>query len=98
MLASGLNGLGRSLYQLVRVLRDFVTHKVALIIPSAGIDTSKVPAKVIVDTLDAIEEFKREATREPRRYLYAHEAKKSATWRPTELCETQRPISVIWSF
>jgi DNA invertase Pin-like site-specific DNA recombinase len=64
VLASNLNGLGRSLYQLVRVLRDFVAHKVALIIPSAGIDTSKVPGKVILDTLDAIEELKREATRE----------------------------------
>ena len=64
MLASSFNGLGRSLYQLVRVLRDFVAHKVALIIPSAGIDTSKVPGKVILDTLDAIEEFKRGATRE----------------------------------
>jgi DNA invertase Pin-like site-specific DNA recombinase len=43
------------------VLRDFAAHKVALIIPSAGIDTSKVPGKVFLDTLDAISEFKHSA-------------------------------------
>ena len=52
VLAFSSNGLGRSLYQLVRVLRDFVAHKVALIIPAGGIDTSKVPGKVVLDTLD----------------------------------------------
>jgi DNA invertase Pin-like site-specific DNA recombinase len=42
----------------VRVFRDFVAHKVALIIPSRGIDTSKMRGKVLTDTLDAISEFK----------------------------------------
>jgi DNA invertase Pin-like site-specific DNA recombinase len=59
VLVSSLNGLGRSVYQLVRVLRDFIAHKTALIVPSAGIDTSKMPSKVLTDTLDAISEFKR---------------------------------------
>ena len=35
-----------------------------LIIPSQGIDTSKVSRQAFLDVLDAIEEFKREATRE----------------------------------
>jgi DNA invertase Pin-like site-specific DNA recombinase len=58
VLASSLNGLGRSVLGLVQVLREFVAHKVALIIPSAGIDTSKMSGKVFLDTLDAISEFK----------------------------------------
>ena len=45
----------------LEVLREFVAHKVALIIPGAGIDTSKVPGKVFLDTLDAISEFKHSA-------------------------------------
>jgi DNA invertase Pin-like site-specific DNA recombinase len=59
VLASSLNGLGRSVSHLVEVLSEFLTRKVTLIIPSAGIDTSKVPGKVFLDTLDAISEFKR---------------------------------------
>jgi hypothetical protein len=64
VLAFSSNGLGRSLYQLVRVLRNFVAHKVALIIPAGGIDPSKVPGKVVLDTLDCIEQFKREVAPE----------------------------------
>jgi DNA invertase Pin-like site-specific DNA recombinase len=59
VLCSGLNGLGCSLYQLVQGLREFVAHNVALIIPSAGIDTSSVPSRVFLDALDSIAEFKR---------------------------------------
>ena len=61
VLCSSLNGLGRITLELVRVLTEFVTRKVTLIIPSAGIDTSKVPGKVFLDTLDAISEFKHSA-------------------------------------
>jgi DNA invertase Pin-like site-specific DNA recombinase len=43
----------------MRVLKEFVAHKVALIIPSAGINTSSVPTKVFLDALDSIAEFKR---------------------------------------
>ena len=64
VLASGLNGMARSLPGLVRVLREFVSRKVTLIIPNQHINTSKASSKVFLDTLDAIEEFKREATRE----------------------------------
>jgi DNA invertase Pin-like site-specific DNA recombinase len=53
--------LARSTLELVRVLTEFVTRKVTLIIPGAGIDTSKVPGKVFLDTLDAISEFKHSA-------------------------------------
>jgi DNA invertase Pin-like site-specific DNA recombinase len=42
----------------MRVLKEFVAHKVALIIPSAGINTSSVPSKVFLDALDSIAEFK----------------------------------------
>ena len=58
LLCASLSGLGRSVPELVAVLRGLVAHKVALIVPSAGIDTSKVPGKVFTDTLDAISEFK----------------------------------------
>jgi DNA invertase Pin-like site-specific DNA recombinase len=59
LLCASLSGLGRSVPELVQVLTEFVAHKVALIIPSAGIDTSKVPGKVLTGMLDAISEFKR---------------------------------------
>ena len=47
VLALNLNELGHSVSPLVQVLRAFVTHDVALIVPSRGIDTSCVPGKVI---------------------------------------------------
>jgi DNA invertase Pin-like site-specific DNA recombinase len=53
--------LGLAFTGLMQVLRDFVAQKVALIIPSAGIDTSKMPGKVLTDILDAISEFKHSA-------------------------------------
>ena len=49
MLASSLNGLGRSVAELVEVLREFVVHKVVLIVPDSRIDTSKMPSKVFLD-------------------------------------------------
>jgi DNA invertase Pin-like site-specific DNA recombinase len=64
VLASSLKGLGRSVSHLVELLREFVTRKVTLIIPGQGIDTSKVPGKVFLHTLDAISEFKRSAALE----------------------------------
>ena len=48
VLSSHLNGLGRSLYQLVQVLRDFVA-KVALVVPGR-INTSSVSSKVFLDS------------------------------------------------
>ena len=56
--------MARSTSQLVQVLREFVAHGTVLIIPSAGINTSKVPGKVFLDALDAIEEFKHSAATE----------------------------------
>jgi Resolvase, N terminal domain len=46
------------------LLREFVSRKITLIIPSQGIDTSKAPRKAITGMLDAIEEFKRVAATE----------------------------------
>jgi DNA invertase Pin-like site-specific DNA recombinase len=63
VLCANFNGLGRSVSQLMQMLREFVAHKVTLIIPGR-INTSKVPSKVFLDMLDAIEEFKRAATAE----------------------------------
>jgi DNA invertase Pin-like site-specific DNA recombinase len=40
-------------------LESLSRTKFALIIPSRAIDTSKVPGKVVLDTLEAISEFKR---------------------------------------
>ena len=51
VLALNLNELGHSVSPLVQVLRAFVTHDVALIVPSRGIDTSSVPGKVILGML-----------------------------------------------
>jgi DNA invertase Pin-like site-specific DNA recombinase len=59
ILASNLNGLARSSWELVALLREFVSRKIALIIPNQHIDSAKVPRKAFLGMLDAIEEFKR---------------------------------------
>jgi DNA invertase Pin-like site-specific DNA recombinase len=61
VLASSLTGLGRSVPELVQMLREFVVDKTVLIVPGR-FDTSKLSSKVFLDTLDAIEEFKHAAT------------------------------------
>jgi DNA invertase Pin-like site-specific DNA recombinase len=61
VLASSLNGLARSSLELVELLKEFVSLKITLIIPSQGIDTAKVPRKAFLGMLDAIGEFKRAA-------------------------------------
>jgi DNA invertase Pin-like site-specific DNA recombinase len=72
ILAANLNGLAHSSFELVELLREFVRRKISLIIPSAGIDTSKAPRKAFLDVLDAIEEFKRaSATQNIREGLVA---------------------------
>ena len=48
VLALNLNELGHSVSPLVQVLKAFVTHDVALIVPRRGSDTSSVPSKVIL--------------------------------------------------
>jgi DNA invertase Pin-like site-specific DNA recombinase len=67
VLASSLNGLGRSVSHLVQVLREFVSLRVILIIPNSRIDTSKCPAKAFLGVLDAISEFKHSAAAEAMR-------------------------------
>ena len=64
VLCSTLSGIARSTSQLVAVLREFVARKVTLLIPNSRIDTSKMPGKVFLDTLDAISEFKASVARE----------------------------------
>jgi DNA invertase Pin-like site-specific DNA recombinase len=61
VLCSTLNGMARSSLELLATLKDFVAHKVTLIIPDR-IDTSEVSSKVFLDVPDALEEFKRAAT------------------------------------
>jgi putative DNA-invertase from lambdoid prophage Rac len=61
VLASSLNGRGRSVPELVQMLRELRVHKTVLIVPGR-FDTSRVSSKVFLDTLDAIEEFKHAAT------------------------------------
>jgi DNA invertase Pin-like site-specific DNA recombinase len=56
VLASSLSGLARSVQELVAMLRDLVSRRVALIVPGE-INTSGVPGKAVLDVLDAIEEF-----------------------------------------
>ena len=52
--------LGRSLSHLMRVLKEFVAHKVALIVPGR-INTSSVSSKVFLDVLDSVDECKHSA-------------------------------------
>jgi DNA invertase Pin-like site-specific DNA recombinase len=60
VLANSLIGLGRSVPEVLAVLREFVSRKVVLIIPGR-INTSVSP-QVFLKTVDAIEEFKHLAT------------------------------------
>ena len=78
ILASNLNGLAHSSLELVELLREFVSRKITLIIPSQGIDTSKVPRKAFLGMLDAIEEYKRAATVESIRAGLAAARKRGA--------------------
>ena len=64
ILASSLNGLCRSSLDLVELLREFVSRKITLNIPSSRFDTSKCPAKALTGVLDAIEEFCRQSATE----------------------------------
>jgi len=60
------------------LLREFVSRKITLIIPSQGIDTSKVPRKAFLGMLDAIEEYRRAATVESVRAGLAAARKRGA--------------------
>ena len=57
VLASSLQGLAHSSLELVQVLREFVSRKIALIVPSAGIDTSKVSRKALNGHLEHLSEI-----------------------------------------
>ena len=61
-----LDRLGRSLSHLAQLIDEFNTHKVALIVPAQGIDTSEGnPAgKLQLHILYAVAEFEREIIRE----------------------------------
>ena len=78
ILCAGLNGLARSSLELVELLREFVSRKITLILPSQGIDTSKLPRKAFLGMLDAIEEYKRAATVESIRAGLAAARKRGA--------------------
>jgi putative DNA-invertase from lambdoid prophage Rac len=61
-----LDRLGRSLSHLAQLIDEFNTHKVALVVPAQGIDTSEGnPAgKLQLHILCAVAEFEREIIRE----------------------------------
>jgi DNA invertase Pin-like site-specific DNA recombinase len=61
-----LDRLGRSLSHLAQIIDEFNTHKVALVVPAQGIDTSEGnPAgKLQLHILCAVAEFEREIIRE----------------------------------
>jgi DNA invertase Pin-like site-specific DNA recombinase len=63
VLCPGLNGLGRSLSHLKRVIGEFVTHKVGLIVPSLGIKSAG-DVSVLLAVLDSIEAFKASVAQE----------------------------------
>ena len=78
ILASKLNGLAHSSLELVELLREFVSRKIALIIPNQHIDSAKVPRKAFLGMLDAIEEFKHGAATETVREGLAAARKRGA--------------------
>lgn len=61
-----LDRLGRSLSHLAQIIDEFSAHKVALVVPAQGIDTSEGnPAgKFQLHILCAVAEFEREIIRE----------------------------------
>ena len=61
-----LDRLGRSLSHLAQLIDEFNTHKVALVVPAQGVDTSEGnPAgKLQLHILCAVAEFEREIIRE----------------------------------
>lgn len=61
-----LDRLGRSLPHLAQLISEFRTHRVALIVPGQGIDTtaSNPAAMLQLNILAAIAEFERELIRE----------------------------------
>ena len=66
VLAFKLDRLGRSLQHLVQIINEMIIHKVALIIPGQGIDTSNdnPSAKLQLSILGAVAEFEREVIRD----------------------------------
>jgi DNA invertase Pin-like site-specific DNA recombinase len=89
VLASGLQGLARSSSELVQVLRDFVAHKGILIIPGA-IDTSRVPRKVVLDVLTALDEFKQASVESIREGLAAAKSRGVKLGRPRTVDPARR--------
>jgi DNA invertase Pin-like site-specific DNA recombinase len=63
VLCPGLNGLGRSLSHLKRVIGEFVMHKVGLIVPSLGIKSAG-DVSVLLAVVDSIEAFKASVAQE----------------------------------
>jgi putative DNA-invertase from lambdoid prophage Rac len=66
VLAFKLDRLGRSLQHLVQIINEMIIHKVALIIPGQGIDTSidNPAAKLQLSILGAVAEFERAVIRD----------------------------------
>jgi hypothetical protein len=61
-----LDRLGRSLSHLAQLIDEFNTHKLALVVPAQGIDTSEgnPASKLQLHILCAVAEFEREMIRE----------------------------------
>ena len=59
-----LDRLGRSLSHLAQIIDEFSTHKVALVVPAQGIDTSEGNPAGGAHILCAVAEFEREIIRE----------------------------------
>jgi DNA invertase Pin-like site-specific DNA recombinase len=66
VLAFKLDRLGRSLQHLVQIINEMMIHKVALIVPAQGIDTSNdnPAAKLQLSILGAVAEFEREVIKD----------------------------------
>lgn len=66
VLAFKLDRLGRSLQHLAQIINEMMTHKVALIVPGQGIDTSNdnPAAKLQLSILGAVAEFEREVIKD----------------------------------
>lgn len=66
VLAFKLDRLGRSLQHLAQIINEMMSHKVALIVPGQGIDTSNdnPAAKLQLSILGAVAEFEREVIKD----------------------------------
>jgi putative DNA-invertase from lambdoid prophage Rac len=93
-----LDRLGRSLAHLAQLIAEFQTHRVALICPSQGIDTSNSnpAAHLQMNILSAVAEFEREIIRERvKAGLAAARLRGVKLGRPAKLKKHEKAVAAL---